>query len=117
MPIARRASALELAAILALFAGMAFVVLLNLGQFPGINGDEAWTVRRGALEADSATALAFGADGTLYVAGNTSSGMAGNDGGVSPQFASAKGGQDGYLTAFATQADGKPKSLFTTQFG
>ncbi|WP_269716453.1 hypothetical protein [Caulobacter sp. NIBR2454] len=81
------------------------------------NGDETWTVRRGALESDSATALAFGADGTLYVAGNTSSGMAGHDGAASPQFASPKGGQDGYLTAFATQADGKPKSLFTTQFG
>lgn len=81
------------------------------------NGDETWTVRRGALEDDSATALAFGGDGTLYVAGNTNSSMAGHDGAASPTFASGKGGQDGYLTAFATQADGKPKSLFTTQFG
>lgn len=71
-------------------------------------GDETWTQRRGALQADEATALAFGGDGTLYVGGRTKSAMPG---------ASGLGGWDGYLTAVRTDALGKPQTLFTQQFG
>ena len=71
-------------------------------------GDEAWTQRRGALQADEATALAFGGDGTLYVGGRTKSALPG---------AVGLGGWDGYLTAVKTDALGKPQTLFTQQFG
>jgi hypothetical protein len=72
-------------------------------------GDEVWTQRRGALQADEATAVAFGADGTVYVGGKTKSNMPGADG--------AKGGWDGYLTAITTSAKGVPSTVFTKQFG
>jgi hypothetical protein len=73
-------------------------------------GDEQWTVRRGALQDDEASDVAFGADGTVYVAGRTKSTMPG--GGAS------LGGWDGYLTAIATSATtGAPSTLFTQQFG
>lgn len=79
-----------------------FVTLFNA------KGEEQWTSRRGALQDDQATAVAFGADGTVYVGGKTKSSMPG---------ASGLGGWDGYLTAFSTDALGKPKTLFTQQLG
>lgn len=58
-------------------------------------GEELWTQRRGAKAADEATAVSFGADGKVYVAGRSKSAMPG---------ASSLGGWDGYLQAFtATQ--------------
>jgi hypothetical protein len=72
-------------------------------------GDEVWTARRGALDEDEATAVAFGDDGSVYVAGRTKSSMPGGGGGV--------GGWDGYVTAYATDVKGAPKTLFTKQFG
>jgi hypothetical protein len=72
------------------------------------NGDETWTAQRGSQLADKATAVAFGSDGVVYVAGTTNATMP-NGGEV--------GGQDSYLTAFATDSTGAPKALFTQQFG
>ncbi len=72
------------------------------------NGDETWTAQRGAQLNDAGTAVAFGSDGVVYVAGTTSSTMP-NGGEI--------GGQDGYLTAFATDSTGAPRTLFTQQFG
>ncbi|MBI5940158.1 MAG: hypothetical protein HY859_07005 [Caulobacterales bacterium] len=73
-------------------------------------GDEEWTARRGALKDDEATAVAFGAGGIVYVAGRAKS--------VLPTSgATAMGDYDSYLTAFAPDAKGVPKALFTTQFG
>lgn len=73
-------------------------------------GDEAWSARRGAMKDDEATAVAFGAGGIVYVAGRAKS--------VLPSSgATALGDYDSYLTAFAPDAKGVPKALFTTQFG
>ncbi len=59
-------------------------------------GEELWTQRRGAKAADEATAVSFGADGVVYVAGRAKSAMPG---------ASGLGNWDGYLQGFtATQA-------------
>ena len=59
-------------------------------------GEELWTQRRGAKAADEATAVSFGADGEVYVAGRSRSAMSG---------ASGLGGWDGYLQGFtATRA-------------
>lgn len=60
------------------------------------NGEELWTQRRGARAADEATAVSFGADGQVYVAGRSRSPMPG---------AAGIGGWDGYLQGFtATRA-------------
>lgn len=75
------------------------------------NGDEQWTVRRGGLQEDEATALAFGADGVLYVGGRSKSDLPGAVG------TDPSGGWDAYLSAFATDGAGKPKALFTQKFG
>lgn len=73
-------------------------------------GDEEWTARRGAMKDDEATAVAFGEGGIVYVAGRAKS--------VLPSSgATAQGDYDSYLTAFAPDAKGTPKALFTTQFG
>lgn len=59
-------------------------------------GEELWSQRRGARAADEATAVSFGADGRVYVAGRAKSAMPG---------AAGVGGWDGYLQGFtATQA-------------
>lgn len=73
-------------------------------------GDEQWTARRGAMKDDEATAVAFGEGGIVYVAGRAKSTLPGS--GVA-----AMGDYDSYLTAFAPDAKGAPKALFTTQFG
>jgi hypothetical protein len=54
-------------------------------------GTELWTQRRGARAADEATAVSFGADGMVYVAGRAQSGVTG---------AVGVGGWDGYVQAF-----------------
>ena len=74
-------------------------------------GDEAWTVRRGGLLEDEATALAFGADGVLYVGGRTKSDLPGS------ASSASGGGYDAYVTAFAGDIKGTPKALFTQHFG
>lgn len=74
-------------------------------------GDEQWTVRRGGLQEDEATALAFGSDGVLYVGGRSKSDLPGSVG------TDPSGGYDAYLSAFATDAQGQPKALFTQKFG
>lgn len=74
-------------------------------------GDEQWTVRRGGLQEDEATAVAFGADGVLYVGGRSKSDLPGAVG------TDPSGGWDAYLSAFATDANGQPKALFTQKFG
>lgn len=70
------------------------------------SGVEEWTQRRGATAEDEATAVAFGADGSVYVGGRTKSTMPGASGGQA-------GSWDSYLMGFS--ADGKP--AFTTQGG
>ncbi|MGH7027246.1 transcriptional regulator [Brevundimonas sp.] len=55
-------------------------------------GVEQWTQRRGAKAADEATAVSFGVDGRVYVAGRSQSAMSG---------ATASGGWDGYVQAFS----------------
>lgn len=72
------------------------------------DGQELWTQRRGARAADEASEVAFGADGTVYVQGRTSSGMPGSAG---------AGGSDSYIQAFKADAQGKIQSLFTTTIG
>ncbi|MFY8208316.1 MAG: regulatory protein FlaEY, partial [Caulobacter sp.] len=74
-------------------------------------GDEQWTVRRGGLQEDEATALAFGANGVLYVGGRSKSDLPGSVG------TDPSGGWDAYLSAFATDGNGQPKALFTQKFG
>jgi hypothetical protein len=75
------------------------------------NGDETWTVRRGGMLEDEATAVAFGQDGVVYVGGRTKSDIPGSATGATA------GGYDSYLTGFATDIAGTPKALFTTHFG
>lgn len=55
------------------------------------DGEELWTQRRGGRGADEATAVSFGADGKVYVAGRVQGGMSG---------ASSAGGWDAYVQTF-----------------
>ena len=71
-------------------------------------GQELWTQRRGARKGDEASEVAFGADGTVYVAGRAQSNMPGN---------TAIGGWDSYVEAFKPDVSGKIQTLFTTTFG
>jgi len=73
------------------------------------DGQELWTQRRGARQDDQVNQVAFGADGTVYVAGQSKSAMPGGGG--------AQGDWDGYIEAFGTSATGKVSTLFTQQFG
>lgn len=77
------------------------------------DGLELWTQRRGAKAADEATSVSFGADGVVYVAGRSQSGMPGSG---------ALGGWDGYLQTFDTTqrtflSPIVPVTVSTTQFG
>jgi hypothetical protein len=73
------------------------------------DGEELWTQRRGARQADEASQLTFGADGTVYVAGRSKSVMPGG---------TALGDWDGYVEAFAPpDAKGKVATVFTQTFG
>lgn len=69
-------------------------------------GVEMWTKRKGGTGEDEATAVAFGADGSIYVGGRTRTSMPG-------ATTAIKGGWDGYVMGF--DADGK--SRFTVQTG
>ncbi|HZW16733.1 MAG TPA: transcriptional regulator [Brevundimonas sp.] len=76
-------------------------------------GEELWTQRRGAKAADEATAVSFGADGRVYVAGRSKSAMPGT---------LAVGGWDSYVQGFtATQVHSLAPytgvALSTSQFG
>ncbi len=64
-------------------------------------GDEMWTQRRGALEADEATEVGFGDNGVVYVAGRTKSSL--------PSGGGTIGGWDNYLMAVAPDAKGRPR--------
>jgi hypothetical protein len=68
------------------------------------SGDEVWTERQGADQADQATAVAFDASGNVYVAGQTTGSIGGGH---------AVGGKDGYLRAYSAAG----KVLSTQQFG
>jgi len=59
-------------------------------------GEELWTQRRGAREADEARAVAFGPGGEVYVTGRALSAM--------PGGGSASGGWDGYVQVFSPTA-------------
>ena len=77
------------------------------------SGKEQWTQRRGARAADEATAVSFGADGVVYVAGRAKSAMSG---------ASAIGGWDGYVQAYSSRqanalAPFTATNIATRQFG
>jgi hypothetical protein len=73
-------------------------------------GQELWTQRRAARQDDQVNQVAFGADGTVYVAGQTKSAM--------PGGGAAQGDWDGYIEAFATDATtGKVSTQFTQGFG
>jgi hypothetical protein len=71
-------------------------------------GQEQWTQRRGAKAEDEASQIAFGADGTVYVAGRAKSAIPGS---------TTIGGWDSYLEAFKADAKGVIKPVFTTSFG
>ena len=71
-------------------------------------GNEAWTQRRGARQNDEADNVAFGSDGTVYVAGRSQSTMPGG---------SALGGWDSYLEGFKADAAGNVKTVFTQTVG
>lgn len=81
-----------------------FVTLYNS------EGEELWTARRGARQADEASEITFGADGTVYVAGRSKSGMPG---------AGYVGDWDSYIEAFKQPLDknGKVVAQFTQSFG
>lgn len=73
------------------------------------DGQELWTQRRGARQDDEASQVAFGADGTVYVAGRSKSAM---------QGAEVVGDWDGYIQAFRQDAaTGKVQTLFTQSYG
>ena len=72
-------------------------------------GEEKWTQRRGARQADEASQLTFGADGSVYVAGRAKSALPG---------ASNAGDFDGYLESFGPpDALGKVTPGFALNFG
>lgn len=76
-------------------------------------GAELWTQRRGARAADEATAVVFGADGRVHVAGRAQSAMLG---------AAPSGGWDGYVQSFSQSqihplAPTVGASTGVTQFG
>ncbi len=79
--------------------GDSFVSVFNA------EGEEQWTQRRAARQDDQASAVAFGADGSVYVAGKARSPM--------PGASAAIGGWDGYLEGFSSAG----KASFTDQFG
>lgn len=68
------------------------------------SGKELWTARRGANGADQVNAVAFAPDGSVIVAGQTESALAGQV---------ALGGADGYVRGYSAGGG----ELFTRQFG
>lgn len=72
------------------------------------DGQEVWTQRRGARQADEASQVSFGADGAVYVAGRSRSSITGSIG---------LGGWDSYVQGFKADATGKVQHLFTQAVG
>jgi hypothetical protein len=70
------------------------------------DGVEMWTQRKGGNGEDEATAVAFDADGSIYVGGRTRSSMPG-------ATTAIQGGWDGYVMGF----DATGKAKFTVQTG
>jgi hypothetical protein len=68
-------------------------------------GSELWTRRSGAFGADEVKALAFGADGSVYAAGQTQGAMPGGGAGL--------GGEDGYIRGW----DKDGRETFTRHLG
>jgi hypothetical protein len=73
------------------------------------SGQELWTQRRGARQDDEASQVAFGADGSVYVAGRSKSAL--------PGGGDAQGNWDAYVEGFKADASGKVQTLFTQGFG
>ncbi|MGE0742716.1 MAG: hypothetical protein AB7O98_15360 [Hyphomonadaceae bacterium] len=67
-------------------------------------GKELWTARRGASANDEVSAIAFGPDGQVIVAGKTDSALGGQV---------ALGGSDGYVRGYSAGG----AEMFTRQFG
>jgi hypothetical protein len=67
-------------------------------------GRDLWFHQQGGLRSDSASHVAFAADGTLYMAGTSTEGYGGSD---------AKGGVDAYVQAFSATGE----VLWTQSFG
>ncbi len=76
-----------------------------VSEYSAALGSEQWTSTQASNAGDSATGVAFGADGSVYVTGTTQSRMP--DGGVEV------GGQDGYLRSYSPTG----QLASTTQFG
>ncbi|MDO9245252.1 MAG: hypothetical protein Q7U11_02120, partial [Phenylobacterium sp.] len=72
------------------------------------DGQELWTERRGARQNDEATSIAFGADGSVYVAGRAQSSLPGTTG---------LGGWDSYVEGFKADAKNKVTTLFVQSVG
>jgi hypothetical protein len=72
------------------------------------DGNEQWTERRGARQADEASQVSFAADGSVYVAGRAQSAIPGS---------TTLGGYDSYIEGFKAQTNGKVQTLFTQSFG
>lgn len=72
------------------------------------DGQELWTERRGARQNDEATSIAFGADGSVYVAGRAQSNLPGTTG---------IGGWDSYIEGFKADAKNKVTTLFAQSVG
>lgn len=72
------------------------------------DGQELWTERRGARQNDEATNIAFGADGSVYVAGRAQSNLPGT---------TALGGWDSYIEGFKADAKNKVSTLFVQSVG
>ncbi|MFT3997245.1 MAG: transcriptional regulator [Asticcacaulis sp.] len=69
------------------------------------NGEEMWTKRRGSIEEDTALAVSFADDGSVYVAGKTRGVMTGGGG--------TAGGWDAYVMGFSATGE----ATFTSQYG
>ena len=67
-------------------------------------GEEQWTARGGSTQGDQPSAVSFGADGAVYVTGQTLSVLPG---------ATSQGGPDGYLKGFTPTGAEK----FAVEFG
>lgn len=75
-----------------------------VSSFSTANGAENWTTRAASVGGDAPTAIAFGGDGTVYVAGTAQSALPGNK---------QTGTQEGFLQAFNTTG----AALWTQEFG
>ena len=74
-------------------------------EYNASTGDENWTNTQASSAGDSATGVAFGSDGSVYVTGTTQAKL--------PGAAAEIGGQDGYLRSYSSTG----AITSTTQFG